>query len=247
MTQIFDSSFSALRASVAIGAMALGVAAPAHAIVYDFKPAFGGVNADFTLGGDLHVEMTENLATAAGDDVLFKFTNQIAEPDAFIARIYFDLGSYGGLFSNMAVTETGGTVNLVSRTVDPTVRAHPFLPTDFYAEYFIGLSTTYPYSDGTIYGIHPGEYAVLTGTLGGGYSFADALAALDVGTGSATGLRVGVNVLHTKGNDPADLSTYYDDVGYVTNSVVAVPEAETWAMMLAGLGLVGFMGRRRMA
>ncbi len=56
-----------------------------------------------------------------------------------------------------------------------------------------------------------------------------------------------MNVLHTKGNDPADLSTYYDDVGYVTNSVVAVPEAETWAMMLAGLGLVGFMGRRRMA
>jgi len=33
----------------------------------------------------------------------------------------------------------------------------------------------------------------------------------------------------------------------VTNSIVAVPEAETWAMMLAGLGLVGFMARRRMA
>jgi MYXO-CTERM domain-containing protein len=27
----------------------------------------------------------------------------------------------------------------------------------------------------------------------------------------------------------------------------AVPEAETWGMMLAGLGLVGFMARRRLA
>lgn len=246
MTQIFDSSFTALRASLAMGVLALGVAAPAHAIVYDFRAVKGGVNADFTLGGNLQVEVTENLATSA-DDILFKFTNQIAEPDAFISRIYFDLGSYDGLFSGMAVMETGGTVNLVPRAVDPTVPAHPFLPTDFYAEYLMGLSTTYPYSDGAIYGVHPGEYAVLTGTLGSGYSFADALAALDVGTGSATGLRVGINVLHTKGNDPADLSTYYDDVGYVTNSVVAVPEAETWAMMLVGLGLVGFMGRRRMA
>jgi hypothetical protein len=145
----------------------------------------------------------------------------------------------------MAVTETGGTVNLVQRTDLPM--DHSFLPTDFYAEYLIGLSNVFPWSDGTIYGIHPGEYAVLTGTLGGGYSFADALAALDVGTGSATGLRVGINVLHTKGNVPGDLSTYYDDVGYITNSVVAVPEAETWAMMLAGLGLVGVMARRRRA
>lgn len=30
-----------------------------------------------------------------------------------------------------------------------------------------------------------------------------------------------------------------------TGSITAVPEAETWAMMLAGLGLVGWMARRR--
>ncbi|MEQ6340322.1 MAG: PEP-CTERM sorting domain-containing protein [Gammaproteobacteria bacterium] len=31
----------------------------------------------------------------------------------------------------------------------------------------------------------------------------------------------------------------------VTLQVAAVPEAETWVMMLAGLGLVGFVARRR--
>jgi hypothetical protein len=28
-------------------------------------------------------------------------------------------------------------------------------------------------------------------------------------------------------------------------SVTAVPEADSWAMLLAGLGLIGFIGRRR--
>jgi hypothetical protein len=31
----------------------------------------------------------------------------------------------------------------------------------------------------------------------------------------------------------------------VTLTVVAVPEPETWGMLLAGLGLVGFAARRR--
>jgi hypothetical protein len=34
------------------------------------------------------------------------------------------------------------------------------------------------------------------------------------------------------------------DIGW---QVTAVPEADTWAMLLAGLGLVGFATRRRMA
>ena len=34
------------------------------------------------------------------------------------------------------------------------------------------------------------------------------------------------------------------DIGW---QVTAVPEADTWAMLLAGLGLVGFAARRRTA
>lgn len=34
---------------------------------------------------------------------------------------------------------------------------------------------------------------------------------------------------------------------YAANTVAVIPEPETYAMMLAGLGLIGFIGRRRLA
>jgi hypothetical protein len=47
------------------------------------------------------------------------------------------------------------------------------------------------------------------------------------------------------------ITGYFDGVNttnlQLNGSVAAVPEANTYAMMLAGLGLVGFMGRRRRA
>jgi hypothetical protein len=40
-------------------------------------------------------------------------------------------------------------------------------------------------------------------------------------------------------------SPYYDNQGGITVSIAAVPEPETYAMLLAGLGLLGFAARRR--
>lgn len=40
-------------------------------------------------------------------------------------------------------------------------------------------------------------------------------------------------------------SDYFDNTGGVSLNVVAVPEPETWALMMAGLGLLGFVARRR--
>ncbi|MBV6409069.1 MAG: hypothetical protein EFKGCFLK_02691 [Rhodocyclaceae bacterium] len=42
-------------------------------------------------------------------------------------------------------------------------------------------------------------------------------------------------------------SPYYDNAGGVSLSIAAVPEPETWALMMAGLGLLGFAARRRAA
>ncbi len=60
---------------------------------------------------------------------------------------------------------------------------------------------------------------------------------------NVSGLSGGVHTLTFNGvnyNDASDASLFLDNV-----SVVAVPEPETYGMLLAGLGLLGFMARRR--
>jgi hypothetical protein len=238
-----------LRASLAIGVMAMGTSAPAQAIVYDFAFSSGASPTIAAVTNyHLFVDITEDMTTAA-NDVLFKFTNEIpvlnsALPPS-IARLYFDTGTYSSLFTGMSVLdlsslpkETSPGVYFVPQT--PT--AHPFLPTNFSPDYQFGLSSTFPY-DNPLYGINPGEYAVVSSTLGAGKTFADVIAAMNVGIDAnaataATGLRVGSFTFY-------NLGTQRDDAAHVTYSAVPVPEAETWAMMFAGLGLVGFMVRRR--
>ncbi|MDP4300801.1 PEP-CTERM sorting domain-containing protein [Leptothrix discophora] len=52
----------------------------------------------------------------------------------------------------------------------------------------------------------------------------------------------GMGGIEAKGFNP-----WVDNVSVVSNTVTAVPEPETYAMMLAGLGAIGFMSRRRKA
>lgn len=243
MTQRLNFSFSALRSSLAIGAIALGASAPAQAIVYDFM-MYRGASSDLAwTGSHLFVDVTED-TTSAANDVLFKFTNELptltplpgyGQPT--VSYFWFDTGAYSSLFSSISITATSGVVNLVPRT-PPT--SHSYLPANFAPDYKFGLSTQYPLSS-AIYGVGPGESAVMTGMLGAGESFADVVNALSEGANAATattGLRIGLLAYWLKG-------TGRDDAGYIQNSIVAVPEAETWAMMLAGLGLIGFMAHRR--
>mgnify|MGYP000858841330 CR=1 FL=1 len=62
----------------------------------------------------------------------------------------------------------------------------------------------------------------------------------DVVHGIPTGTYVGFEDLHGGG----DLD-YNDETFVFTNVVTAVPEPETYAMLLAGLGLIGFIAGRR--
>lgn len=237
MTQLFN--FPALCTSLAIGTMALA-AAPAQAVVYDFTKT-GGPGSGGT-GDQIFVEVTENLSTTAADDVLFKFTQELTvystDKLPSLGRLYFDTGDYTSLFTgSMSIIETSGYVNLPASTPG----SHPFFDSvsPFTPEYKFGNF------EPPLNGINPGEYAIVSATLGGGYTFTDVINAMNVGinsnlTTAVTGLRIGVFTWFLNG-------TGGDDAAFVTNSIVAVPEAETWAMMLAGLGLVGFMARRRMA
>lgn len=252
MTNIF--TYSALRAALAAGALTIAIAAPAQAAAvytYDFKMSGGAYSSLAWVSSHLFVEVTENSSTAA-NDVLFKFTNEIpilnpAMPPS-VAYLYFDTGTgpYSGLFTGMSVTETSGGVNFVPRT-PPT--SSPFFDAvaPFTPDYKFGLSSTFPL-DNPINGINPGEYAVLSTTLNSGMTFADLISAMNVGTNAnaataAAGLRVGVFTYYNAG-------TQRDDAAHVTNSLVSVasvPLPAAWPMMMAGLGLMGFVARRRKA
>jgi MYXO-CTERM domain-containing protein len=237
MKQLFH--FRNLGASLAVAAMSLAFSAPAQAIVYDFKH-IGNTYAD---GSKLLVEVTENLTTPE-NDVLFRFTNDLPVLNPAkapsISFIYFDTGSYASLFAGISVmdsmpssVETSPGVLLVQRSV----QNHPFLP-GLSVDYRIGLSTTYPF-DRPEWGVNPGgEYAVLSAMLNTGFSYNDVITAMNEGLSSSTGLRIGELIYFING-------TGLDDGGFVTKGIAPVPEAESWAMMLAGLGLIGFMARRR--
>lgn len=244
MTNIF--TYTALRAALTAGALAIAFSASAQAaVVYDFKHT-GGAGSDES-GSKLFVEVTDNLMTTA-NDVLFKFTSQLPiynlEKLPSISRLYFDTGSYTSLFTgSMSITGTPGIVNLIPTT--PLY--HPFFQSasPFTPDYQFGLSTTYPL-DNPINGINPGEYAVVSATLGTGKTFADVISAMNVGLNSnlataATGLRIGEFAFFLNG-------TGLDDGAFVTKSVVSsapVPVPAAWPLLMSGLGLMGFLARRR--
>jgi hypothetical protein len=106
----------------------------------------------------------------------------------------------------------------------------------------------------------------ISGTVGAGalnFSFADLFAGTNVGNGGGSGDFTSYAVLGTFAGavfTPATLGGAYDliigfndglrvDADYddmvVGLKVVAIPEPETYALLLAGLGAVGFIARRR--
>jgi hypothetical protein len=233
----------AFRAALAVGAMALGISASAQAVIYDFDHQVWGSSAIpevAAAGSQVFVEVTENLATA-DNDVLFKFTNGIPFDESRIVNIFIDTGNYTSLFSSMSIYEQSAGVNLTMPGDLDSLNVGNSFGISFTTDYSVGRFR----GDPSINGINPGEYLTLSATLGSGMSFADVVTAMDVGiddnqTTALTGLRI-AEIVHRIWGETDDK----DHGGYATANVVAVPEAETWAMLLAGLGLVGFMARRR--
>jgi PEP-CTERM motif len=72
------------------------------------------------------------------------------------------------------------------------------------------------------------------------------------GSNTNGGMSGGFRFLNSAGTDPLVLSNSWNswnvpNMQYSANFVSAVPEPETYAMMLAGLGLIGTIARRRKA
>lgn len=162
-----------------------------------------------------------------GTQVQFKFINNSTSS---LTDVYFDDGSLLGIASitdsgsGVAFSEGGSPSNLPGgNTASPS-----FVTTaGFLADSDPAVSPN---------GVSSGEWVAITFDLINGKTYADTLAALALPNGGGTGdLRIGVHVQSYTGG-------YSESF---INNPAPVPEAETYAMMLAGLGLVGWAARRR--
>lgn len=241
-------SFPTLRAAIAATALVVGFSAPARAVEYGFTFMSGAQNlaALKDAGNHIFLDVTPNLATPA-NDVLFTLISEIPQPASLLMKYWFDTGSHTDLFTGISVYDQspgGGMIAITPSAADPNT--HPYLPT-LTADYMFGLSNTFPYNLEP-YAISPGEYVTVSATLGAGKTFADVLGAMNEGMTNGTrttGLRIGTIAIHLLGQRIDPNVTLMDDAGFATNSIVPVPEADTWALMLAGLGLIGFVVSRR--
>jgi hypothetical protein len=232
-----------IRTALCAGVL-VAMATPVQAVVYDFDYQVWG-NSSIALvhaaGRQLFVDVTED-ATSAANDVLFTFTNAIPYAESRIVNLYFDMGAHTDLFATMAIQEQSAGVSLSMPGNRPNMDIGPAFDNAFTEDYTAGRISS---NVSSINGINPGEHLVLKATLGTGKSFADVIAAMNTGIDdnqvtARTGLRIS-EIIHRIWGEQAD-----DEHGaFVTANLIPVPEADTWGMMLAGLGLVGFGVRRK--
>ena len=169
----------------------------------------------------MKVEILDYLATPSTRDVLFKFTNTVGDRSS-IDDIYFDNG-LTGLLSGISLLDRSAGVKFSTPAKPGNVPGGHAI--DFYSDFSAGRK------DGKANGIDAaGEYLTLLGKLANGYSFNNVVNSLNSGA-----LRI---ALHVQGIGSRDYSASY---------VNAVPEPETWATLVAGLGLLGFRMQRRPA
>jgi hypothetical protein len=185
---------------------------------------FYGITSNDPSGGavaDGEANLSVEVIDLGSNQVQFKFFNNSTSS---LTDVYFDDGTLLGIYD---ITGSGGVS--FSQVATPgnlpggTLATPPFVTTeDFSADSNPSVSLN---------GVSQGEWVAITFDLLNNKTYADTLAALNGGSD----LRIGVHVQSYPGG--------YSE-GFINNPV-PVPEAETYAMMLAGLGLVGWAARRR--
>lgn len=189
---------------------------------------FYGITLNDTSGGavaDGEANLSVEVIDLGGNQVQFKFFNYSTSS---LTDVYFDDGTLLGIAS---ITDSGTGVSF-SQVAAPgnlpgaNLATPPFVTTaDFSADSNPSVSLN---------GVAQGEWVAITFDLLSGKTYVDTLAALNGGSDLRIGVHVQSYVIGTESYSESFI-----------NNPVPVPEAETYAMMLAGLGLVGWAARRR--
>jgi hypothetical protein len=189
------------------------------------------------LGNQLTMDVTDGGA----DNVVFTFTNN-GNIESSLSRVYFD-DSPSNLFASFSVANQSPGVNFTMNADPPNLTRGELWPWGFFAtdsagavrpRFINGISNS---SD------TPGETLSLVGFLNTGVTFTDVLASLTAGPPAAGQfLRVGLRVVGIDQFNDGNGASFLD-VG--TGTPVPIPESSTFGMLLAGLGLITAIARRR--
>lgn len=220
-------------ASACVLALVLGLASQQAAALGSTTYGFYNITHTNTINEangetNLKVEVIEltNL-----NQVRFKFTNN--STSSSLTDVYFDDGTLLGISSiydsgdGVSFSQGASPKNLPGgENVTP-----PFKVTkDFSADSNKSVTEN---------GVSMNEWLAIDFNLINGKTYDNVLSALALPNNGGDGdLRIGVRVQNVADDD--------DSESFINESTVSpVPEANAWAMMVAGLGLVGFMARRK--
>jgi len=167
------------------------------------------------------------------NQVAFKFTNASSSS---LTDVYFDDGTLLGIAK---ITDSGSTVAFTQFADPKNLPGATNLNPDFQTT--VGFSLDSNAQGGVpANGVSAGEWLTVTFNLQSGQAYANVLNALTLPNNGGTGdLRIGLHVQSFSSGSSESFVNTPDGVAS------PVPEAQTTAMMLAGLGLVGFMTARR--
>lgn len=219
-------------ASACVLALVLGLASQQAAALGSTTYSFYNITHNNTTNeadgeANLKVEVIE---LTNPNQVRFQFTNNSTSS---LTDVYFDDGSLLGISS---ITDSGTGVSF---SQGATPKDLPGGNDKKYVNPTFNVTTGFSAdSDAPVApnGVTNGEWLAIDFNLINGKTYSNVLSALALPNNGGTGdLRIGV---HVQGFANGGSESFI-------NNVSPVPEADAWAMMVAGLGLVGFMARRR--
>jgi hypothetical protein len=166
-------------------------------------------------------------ASAGYNQVGFKFTNNSISS---LTDVYFDDGTLLGIAS---IVDSGASVSFSQLASPSNLPGGNNLTPAFVTTAGFSADSNPPVSPN---GVTAGEWMTITFNLQGTNNYASVISALALpNSGGAGDLRIG---LHVQSFSNGGSESF-------VNVPTPVPEADTYAMLLAGLGLVGFAVRRK--